>query len=83
MTKVFESPDGGKTVYARDPGSIERQLVAMNDKERKFREKVRENTLWEDIREAARTDKTLQDALDRVKILYYMKQDHGNKNSKT
>jgi DNA polymerase III sliding clamp (beta) subunit (PCNA family) len=34
----------------------------------------KESQLWHDIRQAALDDKDLQDALDRVKVLYYLKQ---------
>ena len=72
MATVFESPDGGNTVYARDTGSVTRRLVSMSDKERVFREKVREDALWDEIRATAKFNTALQEALDRVKVLYYM-----------
>ena len=33
---------------------------------------MRENQLWKDIRETAKTNIALQEALERVKILYYL-----------
>jgi len=34
--KVYESPDGGKTVYARNPGETERQLVKQETPKKKW-----------------------------------------------
>ena len=33
--------------------------------------------LWEEIVRAGRTNQVLQEALDRVKILYHLSKDHG------
>jgi hypothetical protein len=38
-----------------------------------------ENKLWGDIRQAAKTNITLQDALERVKILYHLSKENGTK----
>ena len=36
-----------------------------------------EQHLWQDIVRAGRTNKALQEALDRVKILYHLSKDNG------
>ena len=76
-TLIYESPDGGKTVYARESGKVERKLVGYSYERdpldyRNYQSTPAESQLWHEIRIAARTDKNLQDALDRVKILYYL-----------
>jgi hypothetical protein len=39
------------------------------------RHSIKENQLWHDIRRAARTNPALQEAIDRVKVLYELSKD--------
>ena len=71
---IYESPDGGQTVYGRYEGETARFLVGQNLPKRRDPLDDHERELWLNIREAALGDKDLQDALDRVKVLYYLKQ---------
>lgn len=71
---LYESPDGGKTVYGRYEGETERFVVGINLPTRRDPLDDHESELWQNIRAAAKGDKDLQDALDRVKVLYYLKQ---------
>lgn len=71
MPKIFESPDGGKTVYSREFGEHRSWLDLQ---ESKFREEI----LWKDILAAAEHSATLQEAVDRVKVLYYLSKEDGN-----
>lgn len=69
----------GDTVYAREEGSTERTVVGYNYHRdpldhRNYMSSPKDAQLWHDIRQAALTDKELQEALDRVKVLYYLKQ---------
>ena len=41
-------------------------------------EHIREDKLWGEIRRAAKTNVTLQRALDRVKIIYYLSKENGS-----
>ena len=72
MTKIFESPDGGETVYAREAGSSERTLVSESDKVKSLHDQLQESQLWGNIHRAAKTNPSLQAALDRVKVTYYL-----------
>lgn len=63
MPWIYESPDGGKTIYRRRI-NVDRTLVTA--------EQLAEESLWEDIIKEARTNNTLQDAIERVKIIYYL-----------
>lgn len=72
MSKIFESPDKGKTIYSREFGE---HRTWTESREAKFREEI----LWKDILEAAEHSATLQDAVDRVKVLYYLSKENGNK----
>lgn len=69
----------GDTVYARREGETERTVVGYDYHRdpldhRNYMSTPKESQLWHDIRQAALNDKDLQDALDRVKVLYYLKQ---------
>lgn len=67
---IFESPDGGHTIYKRDIGSMQRTLVSVSDLKSMINERTREDGLWSDIRRAAKNNPALQAALDEVIIIY-------------
>lgn len=70
---IYESPDGGKTVYGRYEGETDRFIVGYNLSPRVDPLADYEKTLWDNIRREAKTDEDLQKALERVKLLYYLK----------
>ena len=70
MTKIYESPDKGKTIYKREFGSSERTIIKSEGID-----DLREHQLWHEIRLAAKTNPTLQKAMNRVKILYRLSVD--------
>lgn len=75
---IYESPDGGKTVYARKSGETVRQVHSVDPKHQKEQAL---NLRWVNLKEAvymADTDITLNDAINKVEILYAIK-----KNCKT
>jgi hypothetical protein len=87
MPLIFESPDKGKTVYARNFGTIEKMRIDSNgnvgigtsDLEQlpiNLHDQLMEDKLWGNIRRAAKTDSTLQEALERVKVTYYLTKDY-------
>ena len=67
---VFESPDGGETVYKRKFGDSERELHSVSEKKRELIDELRETKLWGEIHRAAKTNPTLQKALDRAILIY-------------
>ena len=73
---VFESPDGGDTVYSREPGSDQRELVKSYDSRtpdgRPLYEHIQEDKLWRSIRRAADTNPALQDVLERAIMVYHL-----------
>ena len=73
-TYIYESPDGGDTVYAREIGKTERVMVGQNAKAKSRIEQIQEDKLWGNIRRMAKTDPGMGELLEQVKIYYYLKQ---------
>jgi len=74
-TYIYERADG--IIYAREFGAdpstrveIGRNYDGRTHNGRPLHEHIREKQIWEDIHRAAETNPALQEALDRVKILY-------------
>lgn len=69
---VYESPDGGRTIYRRLPGSFERELyytspeVILVDRLNRFKAAV----------ELAETEPALNDAISKVEMLYELLKDN-------
>jgi hypothetical protein len=70
---VFESPDGGHTVYRRHVGKQDRELVSVSPEKQSTIEMIREDKLWGNIRRAAKSDPALKEMLDQVKVYYELK----------
>jgi hypothetical protein len=73
--KIFESPDGGRTVYVRESGSVDRQLYSSNPDNRWG---AVDNEKWRRIVSAGTDDPVLQDMLDRVIVYYNLSKKDGN-----
>lgn len=74
---IYESPDGGDTVYRREFGSSERQLM----QEGPLRQMMLRSQLWRKIFDAARSDPTLQDMIDKIEIYYRLKHENTDNHS--
>jgi hypothetical protein len=72
---IYESPDGGKTVYSRTPGSSIRELHSESDEVKSLHEQLLEDKMWGDIRRLAKTNTTLKDAVDKVITVYHLIKD--------
>lgn len=66
---VYESPDHGDTVYRREVGSNQRDLIHQGPL---HRARLR-SQLWRDIFRAAESDVELHGMIDRVEIYYRLK----------
>jgi hypothetical protein len=73
---IFESPDGGKTVYSREAGETKRTLHSMDDDMEDMFATIREDRLWEAIRNESKTNKTLQAALDHAIMIYKLSKEY-------
>jgi hypothetical protein len=79
---VFESPDGGETVYSRPFGSTERTLHSMSERARDLLVEAEETVLWQEIRAAAKANPALQKALDRAILIYKLSGKYEQNNPK-
>lgn len=75
---IFESPDGGETIYARMSGTSDRIKISESDHVREIRKAGDEMRLWQDICRAAKTNSALQEAMDRVILLYHLSKAESN-----
>ena len=65
---IYERVDGA--VYARKFGTTERILIGYDYNRKTLEQELIEAKLWGEIHRAAKTNPALQDALDRVKLIY-------------
>lgn len=81
---IYESPDGGKTIYARERGSSQRKLVSYHydttnshvNTNSIGQQDLEDHILWNEIRQEAKTNPALQKAMDRVKLIYRLSKDN-------
>ena len=72
---IYEKANG--ITYAREFGAPHNDRFEIGrDYERFLKDELQ---LWEEIVREGRTNKALQDALDRAKIVYHLSKDHGKK----
>ena len=67
---IYESPDLGETVYRREFGSIERELIGKTENSNLFT-----YTAFREIRELSETNTSLKKALDNLLLIYYTVKD--------
>ena len=61
---IFESPDGGQTIYQRNSGSGLRELVTEKNKTLiSFQQ-------WQDIIKLSKTNLAIKESLDQLIVLY-------------
>jgi hypothetical protein len=53
------------------------ELHSVSDRRKNLINEIRESQLWGDIHRAALTNPALQEALERVKVIYYLSKDNG------
>ena len=86
-TYIYERQGG--TVYAREMGAPADERVAigwdweLENNPARIRgasvDSIRESQLWYEIREASLTNPALHDAIERVKMLYYLSKEYENR----
>ena len=63
---IYESPDGGKTIYSRKSGSSDRTMIK-EDTSQNYMTKWYE---WKEILKLAETEPSLHDAIDKAEMIY-------------
>lgn len=76
-TYIYERADG--VVYAREFGAqpSERFAIGWDYDTQQRMSRIKEDKLWEEIRQAAKSNPVLQSELDRVKIVYELSKKDG------
>jgi hypothetical protein len=67
---VFESPDGGRTVYARNSGSNKRELHWQDPKLQQELRDLERSKRWVEIFQARQDNAELDRLCEQVEILY-------------
>jgi hypothetical protein len=67
---IFESPDGGRTVYARQPGSNARSLHYQDPKLKQELEDLENKRRWAEIFESRHNSAALDELCNKVEVLY-------------
>ena len=71
---IYESPDGGKTIYRRHAGETERELIGY-----KYEPTDQEQLeVYREMIVLARTHPGLAEELERVKMYYYLLKKQDN-----
>jgi hypothetical protein len=71
---IYESPDGGRTVYARRPGASQRELYSQDPSLQLELAELEREKRWVDIFGARKTNKELNHLCEQVEILYELSQ---------
>jgi hypothetical protein len=72
-TYVYESPDGGHTVYRRESGSTQRELHSISDYQLKVQQQLKREELWQGILDCAEHNAELGNMLEQIEIYYSLK----------
>jgi hypothetical protein len=73
---VFESPDGGRTVYARRSGQSVRELYSQDPLLQKELDDIENQRRWMEIFGARDTNKGLDQLCEQVEVLYELSKNH-------
>ena len=75
---VYESPDGGRTVYQREIGKSDRRLTDESLKATQdILDEMRDNKMWGAIRRMAKEDPALEELLSHVVVYYKLKYENS------
>lgn len=67
---IYESPDGGKTVYSRTNGSSMRQLHSVSSDLETEMDRVQREATWMAILKMSERSPVLQEAIDHAIVIY-------------
>ena len=69
---IYESPDGGKTIYARERGSSDRILIRTDDAVEETKRLLNRKKRLMNIVELAETVPALNDQLEKLEEIYLL-----------
>lgn len=75
---VYESPDGGHTVYAREVGTLNKTIISVSNVKQRIIEKNHKQNMFMDILELSKTNPALKNALDNLIIIYNLTKENGS-----
>ena len=67
---IFESPDGGRTVYARKPGSTHRELHWQDPELKRELQEIELQQRWAEIFSARKKNSALDELCQQVEVLF-------------
>jgi hypothetical protein len=73
---IFESPDGGRTVYARQPGSTHRTLYSQDPELQQELAELESQKRWVDIFQSRQNNPELDRLCEQVEVLYELGRRH-------
>lgn len=75
MLVIYESPDGGRTVYVREMGSSVKKLHYDATEDKADMKELLLRQEWMEIRHAAKTNPVLQKSVEHIIMLYRIMKD--------
>ena len=67
---IYESPDGGHTVYARRPGSLQRELHSQSEERQLELAELEQQKRWVDIFQERKNNSDLDRLCEQVEMFY-------------
>jgi hypothetical protein len=67
---IYETPDGGHTVYARHPGSSHRKLHGQSEQTKVEQAQLEQQRRWIDIFQERKNNPELDRLCQQVEIMY-------------
>ena len=67
---IYESPDGGRTVYARHPGSSTRELYSRDPKLIEQENELKQQERWQYILAARKNNSAIDNLCEQAEILF-------------
>ena len=67
---VYESPDGGRTVYARRAGQRNRELYSVDPALQEEMEELRQQERWQFILASRKSNPAINELCEQIEILY-------------
>lgn len=73
---IYESPDGGRTVYARRPGSQHRELYMRDPELDKELADLKQQEKWQQILALRATNPGINELCEQIEVLYELSKDN-------